>query len=117
MRKTATRVLALACIALLAVQTMGLHLHVDAAGNGQGLHGTHPHHGHSDHGHDLDLDGSKLELGNVWSKTVAPPITVPFALEVPVADRAGSWPILSKPDIPESPRRWRPPLRAPPLTA
>ena len=107
-----------ACICLLAMQMSGLHLHVDADGHDAGLHGAHVHQaGPDDHDHSTDTDVSLLEqLGIGWSKLI--PLLLIWAIVL-------AWVGWIQARLRTPPRqstkvrhrhRWRPPLRAPPIS-
>ncbi|MBK79858.1 MAG: hypothetical protein CMQ43_02925 [Gammaproteobacteria bacterium] len=108
--------LVVACVAsILLLQVTGLHLHVSPA-EAASLHAEHTHYADPDgHGHGDDSDVSLSELGAFWVKVLAyfVPLLIIFAL-TPVKVR--SWVV----GAPSSHRicrpRWRPPLRAPPLS-
>ncbi len=102
---------------MLSLQMSGLHMHADTYGEPNGLHGLHVHDLDSDgHDHRADVDISVLDQGLVWS-----PLS-PLCALILASLLALVWtPALVRP----SPNRhlcvrhrtrWRPPLRAPPLT-
>lgn len=113
MRKYALATLAIACTALLLTQILGLHLHVEGAGQPGGSHAVHPQH--EQHGD--EVDGSKLELGNVWSKVL--PLFLLFSLlSIPAAPHSVIRLFAARQSrLRRAPLRWRPPLRAPPNLA
>jgi hypothetical protein len=109
---------ALACAGLLAIQLSGLHMHVDAAGDARGMHGTHVHQlDPDDHDHSTDIDVSVLEQVSVsWSKLVPLLFTAAILLASVVWRRLK---VRAPPEITAKASgniRWRPPLRAPPIS-
>lgn len=132
----------LACVSLLASQTSGLHMHVDADGyagtpqgthvHGQGIHRhggeTHANHGdetHADHGaahehpngdqsHDGDKDVSITELSTATSKLGILPVWMGVSLLIPVTLDEKLSPYSAVPRPVARHEHWRPPLRAPP---
>ncbi len=116
MQRAAICILVLVFTGLFSAQAVGLHLHANV--DGGGLHGWHLHHADPDgHDHSGDIDVSLLELSTTWLKifTFLIPFVVP--LLAPVWRARG----VSSPPLPvlstRRRSRWRPPLRAPPLTA
>lgn len=121
MRKHALATLTIAFTALLLTQSLGLHLHVQGMDQPGGAHVAHIQHHDHDHGHGHDhqneVDGSKLELGNVWSK-ILPLILPSLLLAIPCTPRTAIRLFSARPSRPDRPPlRWRPPLRAPPILA
>lgn len=105
-------------LCLLFAQAFGTHLHVNDEGGDAGLHGLHIHEtDHHDHEHHGDTDVSVLEkAGTWWSKlplVVLAALAV-FAAAVWIKTRTGA--ILEPFTKPRRRSRWRPPLRAPPVT-
>lgn len=109
------------------MQLTGLHLHVDAHGQEVGLHVAHLHHAvpedHSHHNaskihdHNVEIDVSLLEqLSASWSKLL------PFLLVLVIVLAAAAWTSQRVRSLPERTGtvrhrlRWRPPLRAPPIS-
>ncbi|HNP35401.1 MAG TPA: hypothetical protein PKK10_06075 [Woeseiaceae bacterium] len=110
-------IVVLAVVALLLMQFSGLHLHAGDLGDGAALHGTHVHDVGSDgHDHTADVDVSLIDFGIVWSKIMPVLMAIlPVALAI-VWVLHTLWPPPTT-LIPLRRRsRWRPPLRAPPLT-
>jgi hypothetical protein len=114
MRAMSPYLLFIVFLSLLAMQAIGLHLHVNSEGLG-GLHGSHIHEAAPDaHKHDKDSDVSLIEIGIVWGKFFT--FLIPFVIVLLAAATCGRY--LWIPDA--GPRhmrrrsRWRPPLRAPP---
>jgi hypothetical protein len=112
-----TSVIALFCLALLGIQLSGSHLHVNLQGDSGGLHGSHVHDSHSDgHDHSADVDVSVLELGTIWSKVITFLVPIAMMLLGIVWVIQTIWPA-PRPRLSLLRRtRWRPPLRAPPLS-
>jgi hypothetical protein len=116
-----------ACVSLLVLQFSGLHLHADAGGNDAGLHVAHLQHvvaeNHSHHGtvdaHDHGAETNVLladQLSASWAKLIA--LLIGFMIAVLLCLR-----LLTRLRLaPTRPRkvqhleRWRPPLRAPPIS-
>ena len=107
-----------ACVCLLTMQLSGLHLHVDPGGNDTGMHGTHVHDADpDDHDHSADVDVSLLEqLSSSWSKLI------PLLIICVIVLAAVAWTqtrLRSPPAQSGKARyrvRWRPLLRAPPIS-
>jgi hypothetical protein len=118
MRNSPTWFIVIPVIALLSMQLSGLHLHVNSDGAG-GLHGTHVHETDSDghgHGHEHDTDVSLFELGTSWGNLVLflPPL---FIMLTFVQSGRSVWMLIADTFQHRRHRsRWRPPLRAPPLS-
>ena len=108
------------------MQVSGLHLHVDTQGNDAGIHAAHVHQaGPEDHSHDheavhdhsAESDVSLLEQLNAnWAKLM--PLLIICLLATALGVRS-----ISRLGIPSGRplktrrrERWRPPLRAPPLS-
>lgn len=111
-------IVALACAGLLAVQLSGLHMHVDAVGDSLGMHGTHVHQlDPDDHDHSTDMDVSVLEqVSASWSKLVPLLFAAAILLASVVSIRLNA---RAPPEITAKASgniRWRPPLRAPPIS-
>lgn len=105
-------------ISLLIFQFSGLHLHVNSEGNG-GLHGTHIHDVNPDpdgHEHVGDTDISIFELGNSFGKLLVFLVPIVFILLVVSRCSQRLWIPVNLVPLPRSRFRWRPPLRAPPVT-
>ena len=118
MRLAPLSIVAFAGVAMLLMQMSGLHLHAGDHGDDAALHGAHVHDVGSDgHDHTADVDVSLIDFGIVWSK-IMPVLMVilPTALAI-VWVLHTLWPPPTT-LIPLRRRsRWRPPLRAPPLTS
>lgn len=108
----------IACVCLLAMQMSGLHLHVDVDGHDAGIHGAHLHQPTpSDHDHSVETDVSLLEqMGFSWSTLV------PLILTCVIALALIGWlqfrlrfPLKQTSNVRHR-HRWRPPLRAPPIS-
>ena len=118
MHRIRSSIAASACLCLLVMQISGLHLHVDPKGNDAGIHGTHVHQADpDDHDHSADIDVPLLEqLGISWSKLI------PLLLACVFVFLAAVWVQLSLRAPPiqtgrvRQRLRWRPPLRAPPIS-
>ena len=116
---------ATACICLLAMQMSGMHLHVDLDGDDAGIHVAHlPHiaqvHQSSPHGHDhsAEMDVALLEqVGFNWSQLV--PLIFACAIGVAlIACMPRRFTFAPQQTSKVRHRyRWRPPLRAPPISA
>jgi len=117
MRLVPLSIIAFACVAMLLMQISGLHLHAGDHSNDASLHGAHVHDIAPDgHDHTADVDVSLIDFGIVWSKIMPVLMAIlPTALAI-VWVLHTLWP----PPIPLIPlrrrSRWRPPLRAPPLS-
>ena len=110
--------LVLCVAALLALQTVGLHLHANPHTDGMQMHAEHIHSVDPDgHDHSADLDVTIIELGMLWAKLLPALLCAGLLLPVPLLLRwAGcGWYHSLLP--PGNTSRWRPPLRAPPLVA
>jgi hypothetical protein len=112
-----TVIAALFCGALLSMQLSGLHMHVNPQGDSGDLHVSHVHDAEPDgHSHNADVDVSVFELGTTWSKILT------FLLPIVVMLFGIVWvlqTVWSPPRVQLSLQRrsrWRPPLRAPPLS-
>ena len=127
MGRISTSIAIFACLNMLVLQWSGLHLHADAAGQDAGLHVAHLHHAasedHSHHGiaeahdHGAETDISLVEqLGTSWTKLI--PLLIVYVIAVllgqglytrlrPAQTQSGKVRHLE---------RWRPPLRAPPIS-
>lgn|GEM_PF-882937 len=127
-------------ICLLAVQTSGLHLHVDEAGNHAGLHSAHTHtahhadhHNHDNHeseSHRGDLhrhsssshDHSQESDVSLFEQVTSSPQSdqVSAAIEEALPAPVPAWVQIHTPapagvfQYNKSCIHWRPPLRAPP---
>ena len=105
-------------VCLLFAQAFGTHLHVNDEGGHSELHGLHIHEtDHHDHEHHADTDVSVLEkAGTWWSKL---PFFVLAFLAISAAAvwvKSRTWSLLELFTKPRRRSRWRPPLRAPPVT-
>ena len=117
MRLTPLSIVAFAGVAMLLMQMSGLHLHAGDHGDDAALHGAHVHEvGPSGHDHTADVDVSLIDFGIVWSKIMPVLMAIlPTALAVVWVVHT-LWPPPTT-LIPLRRRsRWRPPLRAPPLS-
>ena len=118
MCRSAGFILLISIVALLILQSAGLHLHANVHTDGMQLHTEHVHDADPDgHDHSTDVDVTIFEVGMLWAKLafllpalgltlLLAPIRcwiLHFSLEPSPARRRQS--------------RWRPPLRAPPLSA
>lgn len=127
MRRVPGLITALASICMLAMQMGGLHRHVDAHGQEAGLHVAHVHHAGPEnhtyqadigkHDHSVEIDVWLLEeLSTSWSKLV--PLL--FACAIVLAVAVWTQCRLQAPPIRTGKvrhrLRWRPPLRAPPIS-
>lgn len=111
---------ATACICLLAMQMGGLHLHVDADGHDAGMHGTHLHQpapSDHDHSHSAETDVSLLEeIGFSLSKLVPLILTCVIVLAlIGWIQLKFRFPLKQTSNVRHR-HRWRPPLRAPPIS-
>ncbi len=108
----------LSCLALLALQAVGLHLHANVGAEGLDLHAAHIHGADPDgHDHSADVDVSVVELGTLWAKLSA--LLILFCLVLACPAVVG-WRVKAPQqlEVPQaSSERWRPPLRAPPQSA
>jgi len=113
-----TFVVALACCAIVSMQMAGLHQHADASQNDMGVHSKHLHAVDVDgHDHGAAIDVTLLDLGMLWSKhlpglmMMLPVMLTLAGMILILCPSSGS--ILALRRRP----RWRPPLRAPPLSS
>lgn len=115
--------LVLAGVAMLSMQMTGLHLHAGEPASNTGLHGLHGLHG--SHVHDVDSDGhdhsadvdvSLIDFGIVWSKIMPVLLAVFVTLPAIVWIVHTLWPPPAPLMALRRRSRWRPPLRAPPLS-
>lgn len=92
-------------------------MHPNAHDEASGLHSTHVHDLDSDgHDHSADVDVSVLDLGIVWSK-IMPVLLLAIAVMLAVVwTRQRVWPAPIRILSLRHRSRWRPPLRAPPLS-
>jgi hypothetical protein len=118
MRLNAVTILVLVFVSFLSIQISGLHQHLNINGSDGGIHGTHLHNVNPDsHDHSAHVDVSFFELGVAWSKAM--PFLIMFALTLLTTGKVARSVIFPHSRF-LSPRRrshWRPPLRAPPLSA
>ncbi len=100
-------------VALLFVQSSGLHTHASVDGVAD-LHGTHFHEiGIDQHDHEGDSDRSLFDLGVNPLKNFMFIATLALGLTLALrADR--NWVPITLHARPRGHVRWRPPLRAPP---
>lgn len=117
MRLTPISIVAFAGIAMISLQMSGLHVHASAHQDASSLHGAHVHDLDSDgHDHSADVDVSVLDPGIVWSKLM-PALMLAIAIILPVVwTRQTVWPPPLRMLSLRRRARWRPPLRAPPLS-
>lgn len=117
MRLTPVSIVAFAGIAMLCLQMSGLHVHANAHDEASGLHGTHVHDLDSDgHDHSADVDVSVFDPGIVWSKLM-PALVLAIAIILPVVWTLQTvWPPPLRMLSLRRRARWRPPLRAPPVS-
>lgn len=117
MLKLSCPLTAIVCLCLLAMQLSGLHLHIDTVNKDTGLHGTHTHQLiSSDHDHNAEVDVQLLEQ---YSSSVSKLIPVISQVILLVTALWIVGPLWSPSITPEKARirlRWRPPLRAPPIS-
>ena len=118
MQRTVVSTLLIACFCMIMMQMSGTHMHIEAGGENAGLHVTHLHEtDHHGHDHRADRDVSVLEeLGLTWSKLL--PVILAFValLFSQHWPRQQLWLLPVQFAKPRRRSRWRPPLRAPPLT-
>ena len=117
MRLVPLCIIAFVGVAMLSMQMSGLHLHAGDHHNDAALHGVHVHDVDPDgHDHSADVDVSVIDFGIVWSKIMPVLLSIfPVTLAI-VWVLHTLWPPTTL-LIPLRRRsRWRPPLRAPPLT-
>lgn len=123
-------IVTLACLCFLVMQSSGMHFHVDEHGKDAGVHSAHQHlidsEDHQDHHHQLsnvhehkaEIDISSQEmLGSIWTRLI--PAIMTCALVTTIASIGLHQPIRSLLRAPARVRRlsrWRPPLRAPPIS-
>lgn len=104
-------------IAMISLQMSGLHMHANAQDGASGLHGKHVHDLDSDgHDHSADTDVSVLDPGIVWSKLMPVLLLAILVILAVVWTRQMVWPRPARVLPLHRPPRWRPPLRAPPLS-
>lgn len=117
MRIVPLAIIAVVGIAMFSLQISGLHMHVSVQGDASGLHGAHVHQLDTDgHDHGGDLDVSVLDPGTVWSK-IMPVLLLAYSILLAVVwTRQWFWPPPQHIFSPRRRSRWRPPLRAPPLS-
>ncbi|MEQ8206919.1 MAG: hypothetical protein RIA65_12135 [Woeseia sp.] len=121
MNRSAAALVLLACTALLALQFSGLHLHLHALNGGDAseenvahLHVAVPDL--DEHEYDADVDVSLFELGSTAQKSMPFIVAIAAAILLLLWVYKVSWPVpvnsfrfMCRP-------RWRPLLRAPPLS-
>ena len=118
MRRYSRAIVVLCATALLAMQAAGLHLHANPDTDGVQMHAEHVHSLDPDgHDHSADVDVTIVELGMVWAKLVPLPLATGLYLPAPFLLRWRSDVPRHSPAPSGNANRWRPPLRAPPLTA
>lgn len=102
---------------MLSLQLSGLHMHANAHGEPSGLHGPHVHDLDSDgHDHRADVNILVFDSGIVWSTLSPLPLLIlSFLLAVIWTPEAVRRPPVYHLRLRHR-CRWRPPLRAPPLT-
>jgi len=116
MRRITAPLILLSAVALIILQSAGLHLHANPHTDGMQLHAEHVHNADPDgHDHSTDVDVNIFELGTLWAKlTLLLPMLGLIVLVPPVRH----WVLRNATQPPPARRgqiRWRPPLRAPPL--
>lgn len=115
MRKPAAFLAAFACLALATAQSFGLHIHAEIDDHGAGPNATHIQHHLSDrHDHDSEIDASKLELGNLWLKSLPPVLVHDPQLPLIIVTAGNHWSTSGTSLVSDWRLHWRPPLRAPP---
>ena len=118
MHRISGPILLLSLLALLVLQSAGLHLHANAHTEGMQLHAEHVHDADPDgHDHSADVDVSIFELGTLWAKLVFLLPLLALVLLVPIRGSRLSRTAPQAAPACRSQLRWRPPLRAPPLLA
>jgi hypothetical protein len=117
MPRVVSFIVLLCIVALLTLQSAGLHLHANVHTDGMQLHTEHVHDADSDgHDHSADVDVTIFELGMLWAKLA---LLLP-SLGILVLLAPGSFRVCrytsERPPAQRRQARWRPPLRAPPVT-
>ena len=122
-------IVTLACLCLLVMQLSGMHFHADENGKDAGVHAAHHHQVDSEqlqghhhlslvHYHKAQIDVSSTELlGSIWTRLI--PAIMACALATIIVSIGLHQPILSLLRAAARVRRrsrWRPPLRAPPIS-
>ncbi len=117
MKVGAISLVAFASIAMLSMQMSGLHLHAGKQSTDTAVHGAHIHDADPDgDDHSADIDVSVIDFGTVWSKVMPFLVAIlPAALTV-IWVFHSLWPPVVALIPPRRQSRWRPPLRAPPLS-
>ena len=138
MRNVSTSLMLVACVSLVALQTSGLHMHVNSDGftgspQGTHIHDAHHHdspahhegaqtaHEHPGHdhaagqGHSDDSDVSLVNYNTGASKLPLDLIALALVLIMFLNPAAKIEPLTTVPRPRERYERWRPPNRAPPL--
>jgi len=104
-------------VAMLSMQLAGLHLHAGEPGADVGVHGTHLHEVDADgHDHSKAVDVTLVDLGIVWSKLMPVLLTAFPTILAVVWTLHTLWPPPAPLTSLRRRSRWRPPLRAPPLS-
>jgi hypothetical protein len=133
MRSFRTLMVTLACVALVASQLAGMHMHANEHGyvgapQGTHLHGAaahrdghdgthHSHHGDStapSQDHDGDRDVAGVELGSGVSKVLIFIVWLAAGLVILLAPGRRIFPHFDPPLLYGRRVRWRPPMRGPP---
>ena len=115
MRRFVSPIVLLSIVALVILQSAGLHLHANVHTEGMQLHAEHVHDGDPDgHDHSADVDVTIFELGTMWAKlALLLPWLALLVLVAPSNFRICRYSPERLPAI-RSQAHWRPPLRAPP---
>jgi hypothetical protein len=110
--------LALTCLSLFGAQLSGLHMHVDDHGYAGAPHAAHSHHhgGGDRHDHEHETDVTAIDLGTIATKQIFLPAALALAVVMilSLCQRVVPQPLMLA--MPCGRVRWRPPLRAPPLS-
>jgi hypothetical protein len=117
MPKVSFPLAAIACFCLLAMQLSGLHLHIDTVNKDTGLHGTHTHQViSSDHDHNAEVDVELLEQYSSGVSKLIPLISQVILLVTALWIVRQLWSPSITSEKARIRLRWRPPLRAPPVS-
>ena len=129
MRNASTLLMLIACLSLIALQTSGLHMHVNSDGFAGTPQGTHVHDAHhhdaataahehehtGGQGHTSDSDVSIVNYNTGVSKLPLDLIALALVLMMFLSPAAKIAPVTTVLRPRERYERWRPPNRAPPL--
>ena len=121
-------VVAIFCLCLLSTQMSGMHFHIDEDGQGAGIHTSHQHqiqpatdHHHNEadyvHNHSVEVDVSLPEqLSATWTKLL--PVLIACIIAAILGLRLHQPVLIPCISLTRVLRRerWRPPLRAPPIS-